>query len=444
MARASRSTVAIPRPAPPADLPRRVRRWLVRTLPDLCQVVARAADAPDEDARRHFSAVQHACLLLYHALSRSPSLRQTYARLSANRVFARAAGLTRPAPEDERLTVSYSQFALSNTTRPPAFLAGVVAVLLEQLRRSHRLLLPYPLELVIQDSTFLRLSMRLCPWLPERARRGKQGVLVQVQYRPALDLPEHVLVTDTRRNDVRGLDLSLLDDPDRLAALGGQTLVLDLGYYSHTRFVRLRSAQVHWVSRLQPQAHYVVEPDGERPVQAALLPTVRGRIQLVREARITLGSTNNRHGAVLTGLRLVEADVAPTAVAARQGKGVQRYTLLTDRWDLSAAEVVQAYVWRWQIELLFRWLKSQLQLDRPLGWSRNAVHLSVWLALLAHLLVLQLVAVLGRQRRSPELAALLASVLTTLDVLTLTPATPPAAQLRFSGPDWEPPPCDSL
>jgi hypothetical protein len=64
--------------------------------------------------------------------------------------------------------------------------------------------------------------------------------------------------------------------------------------------------------------------------------------------------------------------------------------------------VVQYYLWRWQIELFFRWLKSHLALDRPLGFSANAVQLSVWLALILHLLALLAARVLGLAHRSPS------------------------------------------
>ena len=55
---------------------------------------------------------------------------------------------------------------------------------------------------------------------------------------------------------------------------------------------------------------------------------------------------------------------------------------MTDRWDLSAAEVVQCYLWRWPIELFFRWLTRQLGLLRPFGRSPEAVWLSVLLAVI--------------------------------------------------------------
>ena len=61
------------------------------------------------------------------------------------------------------------------------------------------------------------------------------------------------------------------------------------------------------------------------------------------------------------------------------------HRFVTDRFDLSAAEVVALYRKRWQIELFFRWLKHQLKALHPLGTSREAVWLTVLLGAIAGL-----------------------------------------------------------
>lgn len=107
-------------------------------------------------------------------------------------------------------------------------------------------------------------------------------------------------------------------------------------------------------------------------------PTATRDVILADEI-MTLGSPNNRNGAVLTQLRLV---------TSRNADGV-RHRLVTDRLDLRAGDVVMLYRKRWQIELFFRFLKHQLGVLRPVGYSRNAVVLTLVLAaIIAILLVL--------------------------------------------------------
>ena len=242
-----------------------------------------------------------------------------------------------------------------------------------------------------------------------------------------------VQLTSILVNDCQALDRTVLGDPARLAVLAGRTFVVDLGYYSHERFARLFAAGVHLVTRRHPQATVAVE--AELPIQPPLPNADGGRIAVVADRRISLGSPNNRAGAVLRGRRLVTADVLPRAKTGHRTPPPRRYEILTDRWDLTAAEVVQVYLWRWQIELFLRWLKGQLHLPRLLGHSENAVELSVWLAVLVHLLTLLAARALGLARRSPLLLRRLAAALQHLDPAALDPPTGRPVQLCLPGLD---------
>ena len=447
MAHARIRSVAVAGRARQPQLQRRLRRWLGGELRQLLPVLQRGAAACQADARRrHFTAVAHACLLVFHGLSGSPSLEQSHARFAGCSGLAQLSGLAvldeRGEIDPDRLGVSYSQFALSNTTRPAPFLASIVPGLVARVRAAGTLpQVPFPVDLVALDSTFLRLSLALSPWLPCSHPHDVPGRRLQVLFRPAADLPEGVLLHDTRTNDCQGLDAFVLDDPHRLASLRDRTLVLDLGYYSHRRFARLRAAGVHFVSRLQAQATVSVEADHE--VQGAWTALPQSRIRVQADQRITLGSANNHHSAVLTGLRLVRAQVLPTPAARRTGAMPVAYCLVTDRFDLPAEQVVWLYVWRWQIELFFRWLKTQLHLSRPLGHSENALELSIWLTLIVHLLLVLARHALDLPRRSPLLRCRLADALAALTCTELSGPAP--IQLTF--PAWlldgRPPPVET-
>lgn len=382
-------------------LNRHLRRWLAKQLRWLRpHIISSAQRCQAERYRKHFDSVAHVCLLLFHGLTQKPSLRQSYEAFATCQGLVKLSGLAHPS-QDDRLAVSFSQLADSNTTRNAAFLSGLIAPLIAQVRKCGRLgSNSVPPDLHLLDSTSLRLSLKLCPWLVDM---GNTQVRLQLYYQPALDLPEHILVSDTRTNDVLGLDQTLLDNPSRLAALADHTLVMDLGYYSHSRFAKLVAAKVHFVTRLHHQAK--LEVLSEQPVQGALPGLESGRIKVQRDQRVSLGSPNNRKGAVIKGLRLVTAEVAPLTKAARQGAKPVLYQVLSDRWDMEAWEVVWIYILRWQIELFFRWLKSHIRLGRVLGYSQNAIELTVWLAIIVHLLCILAAHLLGQTRRSPVLLA---------------------------------------
>ncbi len=129
------------------------------------------------------------------------------------------------------------------------------------------------------------------------------------------------------------------------------------------------------------------------------LPAGRSRVQA--DQRVTVGSANNRAGAVLPDLRRVTAVVQPQPAATRRGAQPVTSQVLPDRWDLPAEPVVQLYLWRWQIELFLCWLKRHVRRLRLLGASRNAVAVTVWLAIIVHLLTVLAAHALGWAQASP-------------------------------------------
>ena len=73
-------------------------------------------------------------------------------------------------------------------------------------------------------------------------------------------------------------------------------------------------------------------------------------------------------------------------VVARPDKAEPLY-LLTNDCNRPAAEIAQLYKERWDIELLFKWIKQNLKIRRFLGRSENAVKMQVYVALIAFMLL---------------------------------------------------------
>jgi len=388
--------------SPSVSLRRSLRHWLARELMVIRTGVAAATSRFQADRyRKHFTSWQHCCFLVAHGLSGSPALRETYRSFADLDGIAQLSGLVR---KDGELGVSFPQLAASNTTRNAAVLGAQLAPLLR--RAAGVLHLPgIPDDLFVLDGTYLPLSLLQAPWLTY-----ERGVQLQVLYHPAGALPVRVVVPhDPRRNDYQGMDDVF--DPRLLTALAGQTVVIDRGYYSTVRFARLVAAEVHIITRRHPQARITIEQD--YPIQPPL-PLAGTRITVLTDQRITLGSPTYRAIAPLPNWRMVTAQVQPTAKAARQGASAHVYQILTDRWDLSAAQVICGYLWRWQIELFFRWLKRQIRLIQPVGYSENAVLFSIWLSLLVHLLLVLAAALLGHRRPSITVRSALAAALSHL------------------------------
>lgn len=337
----------------------------------LTPAIEHAAESPGADRyRKHFPATAHLWLLVQHGLSAAPSLRQSYATLAAMPdLFARL-GL----PQG----ISFSQLARSTTSRPSACLETLFADLVTMLRRQGVGVHRHPLlrQVTALDSTFVRLSEAVSPW----SRHGAftPGVRIQTLFDLSQAIPIALRLSKVDLNDHEALKTWDLE------ALRGWTLLIDRGYYGHRQFERLQQAEVSFVCPLQSQARFTVTAEHAMPQE----PTPGGD-QVLADHTITLGSPNNRAGTVLPGLRLV---------TSRNAQG-EEHRLVTDRFDLTAAEVVQLYRYRWQIELFFRFLKHQLGLLQPLGYTRKAVWATVLLAAIITVLLM-----LTETRRPPAMS----------------------------------------
>jgi hypothetical protein len=338
---------------PAAPLDRRTRRLLAAPIHT-------AASVPGADAyRKHFPASAHLWLLVWHALSASPSLRQTHASASADPRFWEQLGLPPGG-------ISRSQLARSSTSRPLGCAETLLAELQQRLPATARAT-PAWGRIQLVDSTFLTLSAQLATW--SAYGRHAPGLRVHTGFNLAAGIPDQLHFTLADTHDVRAFR-----DRD-WSDWRGWTVVIDRGYYTHQGFAELRAAGVSWLCPLHAQARVVVTAAQSGPWPLA--PT--GEAVLADET-ITLGSPNHRSGTVLEEVR---------RVTSRTSSGAM-HQLVTDRTDLSAGEVVALYHQRWQIELFFRWLKHHLGVLHPLGYRREAVELTLLLAAIVALLLVLL------------------------------------------------------
>jgi IS4 transposase len=65
----------------------------------------------------------------------------------------------------------------------------------------------------------------------------------------------------------------------------------------------------------------------------------------------------------------------------------KEYVFLTNRLDLAATTIAEIYRQRWQIELFFKAIKQNLKIKTFVGTSENALHIQIWTALIAILML---------------------------------------------------------
>lgn len=192
-----------------------------------------------------------------------------------------------------------------------------------------------------------------------------RAVKIHLHFSVLEGVPCDALITPGRKHDSEMLEPMLQ---------AGRLYVLDRGYADYELLGRIVAAGSSLVARIKNQSAYIVQE--ERPLAA-----VARQAGVVRDVIISRLGTRTRPDQFQRPLRLVIVNVIDRAGDPKT------LTLLTDRLDLDAELVAQAYRHRWTIELFFRWLKSVLGCRHLIAENPNGVLLQMYAALIVSLLI---------------------------------------------------------
>jgi IS4 transposase len=328
-------------------------RFSANTFSQLLQPIDRRAFARGAErlgADRYdksFRSWDHFVALAFVHLSGADSLREAVSRWNARADQHYHLGTGR---------LSRSTFADANARRPCAVFAEAFAALAagagRTLRREGRAMLR------LIDSTPLRLP-QMCEWAACNARM--HGLKMHVVYDPDADCPHRVEITPANVNDVVvGRKTPLEQDA---------VYVFDKAYYSFDWWAHIHAAGAFFVTRPKTNTRF-------ETVRARPLERTRGEgFAVLADAEVALAGA--RAGARAMPLRRVriERDVGKTL------------DILTNDMERSAHDIALLYKTRWDIELLFRWIKQHLKLKRFLGRCENAVRVQALAAMIVFLLL---------------------------------------------------------
>lgn len=213
-------------------------------------------------------------------------------------------------------------------------------------------------KLLSLDSTIISLCLSLFPWA--LCRRNKGGAKAHVLLDHDDYMPRYVLITPARVPDVRVAH--------SLALPKGSIVTMDRGYVDFRLFARWTEAGVFFVTR--PLHHMVFEVVQSRPVPQ------NSTLRSDQTIRFT-SEWAQRHGFKLPLRRIV----------VWNEERRQEIVLLTNHFGFAASTLAAIYKERWQIELFFKALKQNLKIKSFVGTTENALHIQIWTALIAMLLL---------------------------------------------------------
>ena len=207
------------------------------------------------------------------------------------------------------------------------------------------------------DSTTIDLCLSLFPW--GKFRRHKSAVKLHTLLDVRGSFPTSVYVTGGQIHDVNLLDEVLLEP--------GAFYLLDRGYVDFARLYLFTQACAFFVTRAKKNLQFYLRTS--RPVDRS------SGVRCDQSIRLTGIRTAQRYPDLLRRIAYYDAE-----------KDL-RLTFLTNNFSLLPLTIAQLYRVRWQVELLFRWIKQHLRIKAFYGTSENAVKTQVWVALSVYVLV---------------------------------------------------------
>jgi putative transposase len=307
-----------------------------------------AVDDLDGDAYdKSFKSWDHLVALIYAQLSGNDSLRGVVAGFNANSQHHYHLGTGQ---------LSRSTLSDANIRRPVGIFAQTFAMLSAMADRQMRREGAEMVRLI--DASPVPLG-KVCNWATWNGRI--RGMKLHVVYDPLGDVPSCVEVTPANVNDV--------EIGRQVPIQPGTTYVFDKGY-----------CRFDWWQKINDNAaFFVTRPKTRIRLRALRRRTIRKRkgdgFTIIADDEVKLTSKGDSR-----------LPIPLRRIKVRREKGGV-ITLLTNDLARTAVEIAALYKSRWQIELLFRWIKQHLDIRKFLGNNDNAIRLQVLAAMIAYLLL---------------------------------------------------------
>lgn len=291
--------------------------------------------------------------MLFCQLAQAKSLREIEGGLKCCEGKLAHLGMGSPP---KRSTLSYA-----NEHRPWELYRDLFHELLGRCRKEapgHRF--RFKNRLLSLDATVITLCSSMFDWAKYTSSKGAIKLHMLLDHDGYIPVFAHI--TEGSRHE--------MTVAKALSLPKGSIVAMDKAYVDYGLFDRWSEQGVHFVTRLKRNAFHVsYDP---KPIPAS-------KTHILSDEKLALqplhGSCDRKCKRPLRLVRVCNAE---------KGEVLE---LVTNIWHLSADTISEIYKERWQIELFFKALKQNLRIKTFVGTSSNAVHVQVWTALIAVLLL---------------------------------------------------------
>lgn len=294
-----------------------------------------------EHGTKKFTVLRQLNTMMYAHLTQKESLRAISDGITVDKKLQEYTG-----------TISASQISRSNSDRDTDVFKMIFEATLAKVRKHHgiRAIPGNWGALKALDSTIIRLCMTLFPWADYRDKTA--AVKVHTLYDVLMDCPESIVMTEGIIHDKEKMK-TFVKEP-------GITYLFDRAYLDYKEYDRYCQEGIYFVSRLKKNAIITVLNENFIPKGSAV----------IADKEVILGCQSTRMQHSLRIVQLIDSSSG------------ELFSIVTNRFDLSAEDIAQIYRLRWSIETFFKWIKQHLKIKKLFGTSFNAVLIQIYSALI--------------------------------------------------------------
>lgn len=192
-------------------------------------------------------------------------------------------------------------------------------------------------------------------------QRPFTGLKLHVVHDPIADDPTDIAIAEANVNDI--------EIGGQVAGKIGCTYVFDKAYCRYDWWSALHKVGARFVTRRKTNSRFR-----------------RGRWRPVARRRGDGFTILSDAELEPVGKKTSWLTMPMRQVRLRRDNG-ETITLITNDFKRTACQIASLYRARWQIELLFRWIKQHLRIKTFLGRSPNAIRLQIVAAMIAYVLL---------------------------------------------------------
>ncbi len=295
------------------------------------------------------------------------------------------ANMKRKYVKASRKEIAESSWYMRFTPELVEFLKVCVTHAIEQLASEQSKVLSEKLakfkDVLIQDSTIIRLHKSLAKkWPAARSKTVAAGIKVGMLVSAVANSPKSIGIYAESTNELKTLRIG--------PWIKDRILLIDLGFYKHQLFAKIKKNDGYFVSRLKGNADpliidvYNACPGNSIDVKgkyvSEILPKLKRQVLDV-EVEISFKKPN------YNGKSKTRIDTERFRLVAIYNIDEEKYHVYLTNIsydDLSPEDVAKLYGARWDIELIFKELKSRYDLDVVNTKNPQIVEAYIWIAIL--------------------------------------------------------------